>query len=180
MLPSLADRIERPLAALERLLGWLLLSMLVLVFFTVLLRYLLPGFGWRFESTALSELVLVLHSTVFLLGVAVVIQSNQHVRVDLLHARFSARSRALIEILGSLFLLLPFALVLIGQSLGYVAASFGLSEASQDASGLPAWYLWKALIPLSGGLLLVAVFAQLLRQISAWRSAELQPGDGQA
>lgn len=165
----LADRIEGLLRALERGLGWLLLAMLVLMFASVLLRYLLPLFGWRFESLALSEAVLVLHSAVFLFGVAVVIAANQHVRVDLLHSRFSARTRALIDLAGSLFLLLPFALLLIAQSLGYVAASFSMRESSQDASGLPAWYLWKALIPLAGVLLLIAALGQSLRHWRAWR-----------
>ncbi len=171
MLNRWADRIEGLLRTLERGLGWLLLLMLVLMFASVLLRYLLPWFGWRFESIALSEAVLVLHSAVFLLGVAVAVGSNQHVRVDLLHARFSARTRAAIELAGTLLLLLPFALVLIVQSLDYVAASFGMRESSQDASGLPAVYLWKALIPLTGVLLLIAALGQLLRQIRAWRDA---------
>lgn len=178
MMNRLADRIEALLRALERGLGWLLLLLLVLMFASVLLRYLLPLFGWRFESIALSEAVLVLHSAVFLLGVAVVIQGNQHVRVDLLHARFSARTRSAIELAGTSFLLLPFALLLIATSLGYVAASWGMRESSQDASGLPALYLWKALIPLAGGLLLVAALGQLLRHWRAWRAAADAGGAG--
>ncbi|MGD9583912.1 MAG: TRAP transporter small permease subunit [Lysobacterales bacterium] len=176
MLNRWADRIEGLLRALERGLGWLLLAMLVSMFVSVLLRYLLPLFGWRFESIALSEAVLVLHSTVFMFGVAVVIGSNQHVRVDLLHARFSARTRALIEFAGSLLLLLPFALLLIVQSFGYVAASFTMRESSQEANGLPAWYLWKALIPLTGVLLLVAALGQLLRAGQTLRTGAADRG----
>jgi len=73
----------------------------------VVLRY---GLGRGFIE--LEELQWHLYAASFLLAFAEVCARDEHVRVDLLRARLSARARAWIDFLGNLLLLLPFTLIL--------------------------------------------------------------------
>lgn len=157
--------IPRGLAAVQGAIGALLTALTPLVvllcFGLVAARY---GFGKG--SVAVQEAMLWLHACVFMLGMAWALRHDRHVRVDVLHARFSARTRAWIEVGGHVLLLLPFALFLLWISLDYVAASWQVRESSREPGGLPGLFLLKSLIPLSAWLLAVqslALCAQRLR-----------------
>ena len=90
-------------------------------FAVVLMRYVL-GLG----SIWLQESILYAHAAMFLLAAAWVLQVGAHVRVDIFYAGASPRARAVIDLLGSLLLLLPFVGVLIWFSVPYVARSFAI------------------------------------------------------
>lgn len=161
----------RALDVLQRWLGLVLVALTPLVvllcFGLVAARY---GFGKG--SVAVQEAMLWLHACVFMLGMAWALRHERHVRVDVLHARFSPRTRAWIEVGGHLLLLLPFALFLLWISLDYVAASWQVHESSREPGGLPGLFLLKSLIPLSAWLLAVQSLALCLQQLRA----ALKPG----
>ena len=73
------------------------------------------------------------------------------------------RRRALIDLCGALFLLLPFMLVLLWFALPYVARSWAILETSRETSGLPVVYLLKTLIPLFAVLMALQGIAQAIR-----------------
>lgn len=163
--------IPRALAAAQGVIGALLTALTPLVvllcFGLVAARY---GFGKG--SVAVQEAMLWLHACVFMLGMAWALRHERHVRVDVLHARFSPRTRAWIEVGGHVLLLLPFALFLLWISLDYVAASWQVHESSREPGGLPGLFLLKSLIPLSAWLLAVQSLALCLQQLRA----ALKPG----
>ncbi len=170
--------IERGLLGFDSVLGkcfgWIkagltfcMLALVLLCFALVLARYSLDV-SW----IAGQEAVQWLHAICFMLGAAVTLRAGGHVRVDVLHARLSSRSKAWIEIVGCAVFLLPFATFLMWISFDYVAASAQMREASQESGGLPMVYLLKALIPLAAALLIVQALAEL---ISAWRVLTRSP-----
>ena len=149
---------------LGKCVGWIkaglticMLSLVLLCFGLVVARYSVDV-SW----IAGQEAVQWLHAVCFMLGAAVTLRAGGHVRVDVLHARLSSRSKAWIEILGCAVFLLPFATFLMWISLDYVAASAQMREASQESGGLPMVYLLKALIPLAAMLLMVQALAELI------------------
>lgn len=148
--------------ALGRLLGWLVPAMVALVAALVLARY---AFG--LGSIAAQEAVLWLHAVVFMLGAMVALRHGRHVRVDVFQQRWSARSRAWVDLAGTLLFLLPFCALLLWLSLDYVGASWSMREGSREPGGLPALYLLKAVIPLAAGLLALQGVAELLRAVAA-------------
>jgi TRAP-type mannitol/chloroaromatic compound transport system permease small subunit len=156
----------RTLDAVQRWLGAALVGLTPLVvllcFGLVAARY---GFGKG--SVAVQEAMLWLHACVFMLGMAWALRHDRHVRVDVLYARFSARTRAWIEVGGHLLLLLPFALFLLWISLDYVAASWQVRESSREPGGLPGLFLLKSLIPLSAWLLAVQSLALCVQRLRA-------------
>ena len=153
---ELAGRIAAVLAA----------ALVLLVFGLVAARYLFHA-----GSIAAQEAVLWLHGALFLLALGFALKHGAHVRVDVFSQRWSARRRALVELLGTLVFLLPLCVFLLWISLDYVAVSWEHREGS-NIGGLPGWYLVKTLIPVSAALLLLQGLAEALRAWARWRAPE--------
>jgi TRAP-type mannitol/chloroaromatic compound transport system permease small subunit len=159
---ALADRIDRLNTAIGRAAAWLALVIVILQFALVVARYVF-GFG----SIWLTETVVYANAALFLLAAAWTLCAGGHVRVDVFYAHATARSRALIDLIGALALLLPFALVLLWLSAGYAARSWEILERSQESSGLPFVYLLKTLIPAFAALMALQGVAQAIRALNA-------------
>lgn len=155
LIDSLNERIGRGTA-------WLILVMVLLICYDVAMRYL-----FQQGSVALQELEWHLFALIFLLGSAYTLKHNGHVRVDLLfHSRFvSDKQRALINIIGNLFFLLPFCILILYTSWPFVENAFYYQEGSPDPGGLPYRYLLKGSLLVAFGLLILQGFAELLRNI---------------
>jgi len=153
-----ADRIDRLTAAIGRAVAWLVLAVVLLQFALVVARYLF-GVG----SIWLTETVIYGHAAVFMLAAAWTLQLGGHVRVDIFYADASARTKALIDLAGSVLLLLPFVFVLLLLSVPYAARSWAIFEHSQETSGLPLVFVLKTLIPLFALLMALQGIAQATR-----------------
>lgn len=155
-----ADRIDRLNAAIGRSVAWLCLFVVVVQFTVVVLRYVF-GLG----SIWLSESIIYGHATLFMLAAAWTLHEGGHVRVDVVFAELGPRKKALIDLGGSLLLLLPFMLVLGWFALPYVARSWSILETSPETSGIPAVFLLKTLIPLFALLMAMQGVAQAIRAL---------------
>lgn len=160
-LTRIADRIDRLTRAVGRAVAWLALAMVLVQFAVVLMRY-----GLGIGSIWLQESILYAHAALFLLAAAWTLRNDGHARIDILYGEASPRTKALVDILGALLLLIPFMTVLAWYSWPYVARSWAILERSQEVSGLPFVYLLKSLIPLFAVLMALQGIAQAIR---AWR-----------
>ena len=140
--------------------GILNLAMLLNVFYDAIMRYF-----FNTGSIAMQEAVSYLHAAVFMLGAAYTLKHDGHVRVDIVYRRLSYRGKALVNLLGTLLLLLPVCFYIIASSWEYVAFSWSLREGSQEAGGLDAVYLLKTAIPLMALLLLLQGIAVALHSL---------------
>jgi TRAP-type mannitol/chloroaromatic compound transport system permease small subunit len=154
----LAERIDRISATVGRLAAWLILVVVLAQFTVVVLRY---GFG--VGSIRLQESVVYAHSLAFLLAAAWTLKVGGHVRVDVFYRSASARTRALIDLVGTLVLLLPMAGLILWMSLHYVLRSWAILEGSQETAGLPFVFLLKTAIPLFAGLMILQGIAEAVR-----------------
>jgi len=161
---ALADRIDRLTTGLGRAVAWLVLVVVLLQFGLVIARY---AFG--LGSIWLTETVIYAHATLFMLAAAWTLRAGGHVRVDVFYAEASPRTKAVIDLAGSVLLLLPFTVVLIWLSVPYVARSWAVLERSQESSGLPLVYLLKTLIPLFAALMALQGVAQAIRALAVLR-----------
>src|SRR5436305_2192482 len=114
-LTTLADRIDRFNAAVGRAASWCALFIVLAGFAVVLLRYVL-GLG----SLWLQESILYAHAALFLMAAAWTLKQGGHVRVDVFYADASLRTKAWVDVVGVLLLLLPFCLAILWFSLPYV------------------------------------------------------------
>jgi TRAP-type mannitol/chloroaromatic compound transport system permease small subunit len=155
---NLANSFERVTAAIGRTAAWLVIIVVALEFALVVARYLFSlGSIWA------SETVIYAHAALFLLAAAWTLQGNGHVRVDIFYADANPRTKALVDLIGAVVFLLPFAAALLWLSTPYAARSWVIFERSQEASGLPLVFLLKTLIPVFALLMGLQGGAQIIR-----------------
>ena len=121
--------------------AWLTLAMVLITFVVAILRYIYAiGWVWMQES------YVWLHGIVFMLGAGYTLLHNGHVRVDIIYSSASPRYKSVIDLFGSLVLLLPLVVVVFLVSYQYVLASWLKLEESREAGGLPGLFLLKTVI----------------------------------
>jgi TRAP-type mannitol/chloroaromatic compound transport system permease small subunit len=159
MTNSLSAGLKRFSELTGKVVAWAMLPMVAIQFGIVALRYVFD-IGWIW----MQEGVLWMHAAVFMLAAAYTLQHDEHVRVDIFYRKLSQRGRAWIDILGTVFLLLPMVIFLIVVSWDYVSVSWAIQEGSREAGGLryPFVPVLKTLIPLTAFLLLLQGVADLL------------------
>ena len=157
---TLIDKIEAFIDWSGRTVSWLTLLMVIVTFIVVVLRYIFD-IGW----IGLQESITYLHAMVFLIGAAWAMQQQAHVRVDIFYSRFSAKTRAWIDLLGSLVFLLPVTMFVAWISWEYISDSWAVLEGSREAGGLPAVFLLKSLIPVLALMLVLQAFVQIYRSL---------------
>ncbi|MBU1564754.1 MAG: TRAP transporter small permease subunit [Proteobacteria bacterium] len=149
-----------------KLLSIVFLLMAANVFFDVIMRYFFHN-----SAVAMQELEWHLFSIVILFGVSVSLLDEAHVRVDFLYDRFSLRTKAIINIIGTIFFLLPLALLIFYGSFHFVMDSYQIQEISENPGGLPYRYLIKGMIPLSFLFLIFTAFGYVVQNINIIRSS---------
>ena len=145
-----------------RMVSWLVLLLVLLIGYDVIMRYL-----FQQGSVALQELEWHLFALLFLFGAAYTQKHDGHVRVDILYRSrlVSGRGRALIDLAGTLLLLIPFCLLVIYSSWPFVESAWQHGESSPDPGGLPLRWLIKATIPAGFALLLLQGLADALKSL---------------
>lgn len=153
--------------------AWLTLLMVLGTFTVVVMRYV-----FNQGNTALQESIIYMHSFVFLLGAAYTLKHDGHVRVDIIYRPMGEKGKAWINLVGTLCLLLPVCIFLFWMSWDYVATSWSLKEASQEAGGLAYRYVLKSALLVMPALMILQGIAELLRSLLVISgNAHLPPGE---
>jgi len=100
---------------------------------------------FNYSSNAYLELQWYLFSAIFLLCAGYALLNNNHVRIDILAGRLSAKGQAWIDILGTIFFLMPMVCVFIWLSIPWVYET--RTDISGSAGGLILWPA-RILIPI--------------------------------
>lgn len=170
---KLSQAIDTFTEKLGDLTNWLVLLTVGVGFYNVMARYIGRFIGVTLASNVFIELQWYLFSLTFLLGFAYILKHGENVRVDFLYAHFNEKQRSLIDLIGTLFFLIPFCLIGIWvtfnpvlQSWGYLPnGSWGTWEISPDADGLPRAPI-KTMIPFCLLLLLVQSISQAIKYLA--------------
>ncbi len=128
--------------------AFLVIMLSLLVVYDSINRYFFGG-----GSVALQELEWHLFDIIFLLGLAYTLKSDKHVRVDIFYANYSEKTKAIVNIISQIFLILPFVFLILYVSYGYVELSYNQNEISPDPGGLGYRYLIKSMM-IAGFILL--------------------------
>ena len=144
--------VNKIIKSTEPLTCGLLILLVSITFSDVIMRYVFNS-----GSVGLQELEWHLFSAIFLLGGAITLRENKHVRVDLIYRSklLQERHRALVDVCGILFFLLPFCVVIIITSVPFVYDAYYHNEISPDPGGLPHRWIIKLTLPL--GFLFIAL-----------------------
>ncbi len=164
---------KRTFNFLELLIKWVgylaalaLAALILLVVYDALMRYLFQS-----GSIALQELEWHLFDVVIMLGIAYTLQRASHVRVDIFYDQYSDKMRHVVNIIGALFFILPFSLMIIYVGFDFVLLSFEQLEASSDPGGLPYRYIVKSLLPIAFVLLIVQTLSEVYKEFVLLKAA---------
>lgn len=138
--------------------SWLWLAVVGVILVAVIGRYVFAT-----SSVMLEEIEWHISGAVWLIGLSYAFTTDHHVRVDVLHERFSLKTQAVTEMLGLLILLLPFCILAIDMAWSFFMSSYMQGEVSRAPGGLPARWVAKFFVPLSFILLAVAAVSRLLK-----------------
>ncbi len=120
------------------------------------------------SSNAMLEIQWYLFAAVFMLGAGYAFLRNAHVRIDFVSNHLSARTRNWIDVLGILFVLIPFCLLMIDFSWPLFQRSWQSGEMSQNAGGLIRWPV-MLFMPLGFLLLLLQGVSELIKRVAFLR-----------
>lgn len=147
--------------------AWLSLTMVIVMAVIVILRYL-----FQIGSIALQESVIYINALIFTFGVAYTLKEQGHVRVDIFYSRLSERSRAWVDLIGTLLFLIPSTVFIVWVCWDYVSVSWRIREGSAESSGLPFVFLLKSAILVLPSLLLLQGISELAKSLATLRRKE--------
>jgi TRAP-type mannitol/chloroaromatic compound transport system permease small subunit len=134
----------------------------------VFMRYVLGRpTDWAMETTVMS------YGALFMLGAAYALQKGAHVRTDMFWEKFSDRTKGLIDSIAYIVLFLPTMAVLCYMSLDELTYAFSITERSTLTPWQPILWPFRAVVPLTAGLLFLQGISELLKSLWAARTGKL-------
>ena len=159
-LPSvpLADKIDRFIQRIGMSVAWCYVLLVLVIILQVVLRK-----GFSSGLIIFEELQWHLYAVGVMFGLSYAQTTNSHIRVDLFYSHFRARTKHIVEILGIIFLVMPFIVIIFSHSIDFFYEAYRINEGSQSPSGLPYRWIIKGVIPISFALLGLAMLSRLYR-----------------
>jgi TRAP-type mannitol/chloroaromatic compound transport system permease small subunit len=104
--------------------AWLCLAVIGFLFAQVPLREIVHG-----GNNTANDLGQIVHASLFMIGIGYAMRHDGHVRVDIFYHRLGVKGRALVDLLGTLLLLLPWLGIVFWYSIPIVVNSVRELEA---------------------------------------------------
>ncbi len=154
----LSRKIDAFLKGLGSAISWVWPILIGVIVLNVTMRYAFGEGRIEFE-----ELQWHLYAVGFLVGLSFALESDSHVRVDLIYENLSLPVRAWIELFGILIFLMPFLVLVTWYTVPFLAYSFSVSEVSDAPGGLPGRWAIKSALLIGFILLIIGTFSRLSR-----------------
>ncbi len=130
--------------------SWVTLLLVLVVFVDVVMRY-----AFRTSFVFTQEMEWHLFAFIFLMGAGYTLLHDGHVRVDIIYQRLGLKSRAVVNLIGVIFFLIPGCYMIIDTSMAFVLNSYHMMEGSPDPGGIPYRFVIKSAIPAGFTLLML-------------------------
>lgn len=157
-------RLSRGIDALNERVGgsiyWLVLLVVLISAGNAIIRK-----TFSISSNAWLELQWYLFSAIFLLGAGFTLLRNEHVRIDIVAGRLSPRAQAWIDVFGTIFFLMPMAVMIAWLSWPFFTVAWINNEISGSAGGLSLWPA-RILIPIGFALLVLQGISELIKRVA--------------
>jgi len=157
---ALSRGIDRFNELVGKWVSWLILAAILISAGNAAIRK-----AFNMSSNAWLELQWYLFGAAWLLAAAYTLKQNEHIRIDIVHGIWSRRVQHWIDLLGHIFFLMPFVLLMIYYFIPYFMAAFNSGEHSPSAGGL---LIWPARLSLLAGFLLLAIqgISEIIKKIA--------------
>lgn len=149
--------------AIGKSVAWLILVAILVSAINATVRKI-----FNVSSNAWLELQWYLYGAAFLLAAANTLRHNEHIRIDILYGALKRRTQHWIDLLGHIFFLMPFVVLMDIYLLPWTLKSFRDGEMSSSAGGL---ILWPAKALILGGFMLLTVqgVSEIIKKIAVMR-----------
>ena len=141
--------------------AFITVGLVVVMFSDVVMRYL-----FKKSFVLVQELEWHLFGFIFLIGAGYTLLYDGHVRVDVIYQRLKPVAKAWINLLGTIFFLIPGCLMVIITSWKFTHNSWMVFEGSPDPGGIPLRFIIKGAITVGFALLLMQGLALGLRSLT--------------
>jgi TRAP-type mannitol/chloroaromatic compound transport system permease small subunit len=145
---------------LGRALTWVVLVMVLISAANATVRKL-----FDYSSNSFLEIQWYLFAAVFLLGAGYTLLKNEHVRIDIISSRVSARGQNWIDVIGIIFFLFPMCAIIMWLSWPLLEDSWVRNEVSTNAGGLIIWPA-RLLVPVGFFLLILQGISELIKRVA--------------
>jgi len=150
--------IDKSIKYLGNFTALILVVLVLLVVYDASARYFFST-----GSIALQELEWHLFDVVIMFGIAYTLNQSSHVRVDIFYASYSEKTKKIVDVIASLFFILPFSFLIIYIGVDFVTMSYAQNEMSSNPGGLEYRFLVKSLLPLSFVFLALQAFKDIVK-----------------
>ncbi|WCR12187.1 TRAP transporter small permease subunit [Paracoccus stylophorae] len=160
---ALSRGIDRINTVIGRSASWLILLAIFVSATNAVIRKI-----FSISSNAWLELQWYLYGGAFLLAAAYTLLENEHIRIDILYGTLKRRTQHWIDLLGTIFLLMPVVMVTLWFVWPWLLRSINSGEMSMNAGGL---ILWPAKTLLFVGFLLLFLqgISEIIKKIAVMR-----------
>lgn len=139
---------------------WLILAATVISGVNAVVRKVLHT-----SSNAFLEVQWYLFAASFLLAAGYTLLEKEHVKVDVINAKLSLRTRIWIDVVGFALFLTPMCLIVLYHGVPFFLQAWNTSEMSSNAGGLIRWPVYL-MMPLGFGLLMLQGLSELIKRIA--------------
>ena len=157
--------IDKVIDNIAKILTYLLVSMIILVFITVIIRYML-----NISYVALQELVMYFHALIFMFGLSYALKEKSHVKIDIIYNSLSKKNQYFISMLGTIIFIIPTSLFITYSSIDMVTQSWSLLEGSSEAGGLDLVFILKSVIPITGVLIFLQALSDIIKYVDRYKT----------
>ncbi len=159
-LKKIASLLERINELVGKGVSYLTGALVLLICADVFARYV-------FQTTVIwiVELEIYFFALIFLMGAGYAFQHDKHVRVDVFYSKAKPKTQAWVNLIGGIFFLLPWCIVVLQVGYRYARNSFLINESSPQPGGLSALYLLKSAIFIGFVFLLLQAIASVIRSL---------------
>src|SRR3954454_9895283 len=172
LLTMAAGEIMRPWLAIsfaidrlnERIGGvcnWLVLAACLVSAANAMIRY-----AFSYSSNSYLELQWYMFAILVMFGASYTFKRNEHVRVEILYLMLSERGQLWLDLIGTLFFLIPSCLLLSYLSWPFFMQAYAVGELSSNAGGLIRWPI-KFVVPAGMVLLALQGVSEVIKRIAA-------------
>ena len=123
---------------------------------------------FNISSNAWLELQWYLFGAAFMLAAAHTLKQNEHIRIDIFYGMWSRRVQHWIDLVGHVFFLMPFVLLMVYFFVPYALLSFRSGEVSTNAGGLIIWPA-KTILLVGFTLLALQGVSEIIKKIAIMR-----------
>lgn len=156
----LSRGIDRLNAWVGKYVIWLILAATIVSGVNAVVRKVLHT-----SSNAFLEVQWYFFAASFLLAAGYTLLEKEHVKVDVINAKLSLRTRVWIDVLGFAFFLTPICLIILYYGIPFFLQAYNTGEMSSNAGGLIRWPVYL-MMPLGFGLLLLQGWSELIKRIA--------------